>query len=97
MFNRCIRQVMLFATTMKYGKVDCKLDLLLYFSVVRCSVPNIGNATYVPNQALIDYNSNVTYTCDLQFDHTAGDLVRTCQPDFSWSGTEPTCTRKHTY
>ena len=63
-------------------------------AVVRCTVPTVGNATYLPNQALIDYNNIVTYTCDLLFDHTAGDLVRTCQPDFSWSGTEPTCTRK---
>ncbi|XP_052776697.1 sushi, von Willebrand factor type A, EGF and pentraxin domain-containing protein 1-like [Mya arenaria] len=62
-------------------------------SLVRCSTEAVGNATFTPNVALVDYNNAVTYTCDLAYNHTFGDLTRTCQPDFSWSGSTPVCTR----
>lgn len=38
------------------------------------------------------FGSGANYTCDINYYHSAGDLVRTCMEDLSWSGTAPTCT-----
>ncbi|KAH3782518.1 hypothetical protein DPMN_160435 [Dreissena polymorpha] len=32
-----------------------------------------------------------TYTCNLGYGYTGGDLTRTCQSSAQWSGTEPVC------
>ncbi|KAH3862212.1 hypothetical protein DPMN_025178 [Dreissena polymorpha] len=53
----------------------------------------VENATFTPNQAKLDYNNVVTYTCDLAYNHTDGDLQRTCQENFTWTGNTPVCTR----
>ena len=56
-------------------------------------MPNVTNATPVP-PSTVDYNSDVTYTCQDGYSHTAGDLTRTCKADGSLKGSSPVCTSK---
>ena len=65
----------------------------LYILVNTCTVPTVTNATPVPASS-VDYNSNVTYTCEDGYSHTAGDLTRSCNADGSLTGTTPVCTSK---
>lgn len=68
---------------------------LIYIQVVRCVAPDpVPFSTHTPQQALYDYNIAVTYTCDLAYVNTGGDLTRTCKEDFTWSGTKPICASK---
>ena len=68
--------------------------IILIFTVVVCPDPApVLNATVTPASPYI-YNTAITYTCDLSYIHTSGDLTRTCQADFNWSGTAPVCTGK---
>ncbi|KAH3862232.1 hypothetical protein DPMN_025198 [Dreissena polymorpha] len=62
-------------------------------TLVQCPTEVVVNATFTPNQAKLDYNNVVTYTCDLAYNHTDGDLQRTCQENFTWTGNTPVCTR----
>ena len=41
------------------------------------------------------YGDTVVYSCDVLYQHTAGNLVRTCEASGQWSGEPPTCTGKH--
>ena len=66
---------------------------LLYISVNTCTVPTVSYATPAP-PSIVDYNSDVTYTCQDGYSHTAGDLTRTCKADGSLTGTTPFCTGK---
>ena len=66
---------------------------LLYFTVKNCTVPTVSNANPVP-LSTIDYNSEVTYTCQDGYSHTTGNLTRTCKADGSLTGTLPVCTSK---
>ena len=54
---------------------------------------NVTNATPDP-PSTVDYNSAVTYTCQVGYSHTAGDLTRSCNADGSLTGTTPVCTSK---
>ena len=65
------------------------------FSVKTCARVDVGHATPNPNTASYNYNTDVTYTCDQAYNHTAGDLVRTCNSSAEWTGTLPTCTGKY--
>ena len=56
-------------------------------------VQNVTNATPVQASS-VDYNSNVTYTCEDGYSHTAGDLTRSCNADGSLTGSPPVCTSK---
>ena len=40
-----------------------------------------------------NYGSLVTYACDAGYTNIAGDSIRTCEGDGSWSGAAPTCTQ----
>ena len=66
---------------------------LVYISANTCTVPTVSNATAdrPPN---IEYNSNVTYTCQAGFSHTSGDLTRRCKVDHSLTGSTPVCSSK---
>ena len=59
-------------------------------------MPTVRNAIPVPTST-VDYNSNVTYTCQDGYTHTAGDLTRTCKADSSLTGSSPVCTSKLKY
>ena len=45
-------------------------------------------------ESMIDYDTDVEYTCDPGYTHTAGDLIRTCLDDGSLTGTPPVCISK---
>ncbi|XP_053383373.1 uncharacterized protein LOC123564671 [Mercenaria mercenaria] len=63
-------------------------------SLVRCDLPEtVQHSSYTPPSVVkFDYNTDITYSCDLAYNHTDGNLTRTCKEDFSWSGNEPNCT-----
>ena len=50
-----------------------------------------------PHNGVVEFSSGTlqgstaTYTCDLGYNITSGDHVRTCQANEVWSGTEPIC------
>ena len=50
-----------------------------------------------PHNGVVEFSpgtlqgSTATYTCDLGYNITSGDHVRTCQANEVWSGTEPIC------
>ncbi|WAQ96233.1 CSMD1-like protein, partial [Mya arenaria] len=62
-----------------------------------CWTEAVGNATFTPDVALVEFNHAVTYTCDLAYTRSSGDLTRTCQSDFSWSGSAPVCTNRRLF
>jgi len=38
-----------------------------------------------------DFNTTIIYTCDVGYQYSSGDLVRTCDATGNWSGAEPVC------
>ena len=74
--------------TLKLQITNC-----LYFSVTACTVPAVANAAPTPSSP-INYNTHVTYTCQTGYNHTDGDLTRTCQADGSLTGSLPVCMSK---
>ena len=43
---------------------------------------------------MIDYDTDVEYTCDLGYTHTEGDIIRACKAEGSLTGSPPVCTSK---
>ena len=68
----------------------------LIVSVKTCAKVNADHASADPDQTDYDYNTDVTYSCDLAYNHTAGNLTRTCNASAEWTGTLPTCESKTT-
>ena len=56
-------------------------------------MPDVTGATANP-ESMIDYDTDVEYTCDPGYTHSAGDLIRTCKEDGSLTGSPPVCTSK---
>ena len=70
--------------------LNCMYKIL--FLVVSCGDP--GTPTNgVRYGDTFTYQSRVVLECDPQY-RLVGDLIRTCQVDGAWSGTQPTCERK---
>ena len=67
------------------------LHVFTLTSVVTCAAVNVSFASKSPDQAAHDYNTNVVYSCDVGYEHTSGDLTRTCTASATWSGTTPVC------
>lgn len=65
--------------------------------VKKCAKEDVANGTATPNQATYNYATNVTYACNLSFNHTSGNLTRTCDETANWDGTLPVCTGILTY
>ncbi|WAQ96223.1 CSMD3-like protein [Mya arenaria] len=65
------------------------------FTVITCVPASVPNSSKSPDQATYDYATSVTYSCTTGYEHTGGDLTRTCQADTTWSGTTPTCSSTH--
>ncbi|KAL4218697.1 hypothetical protein ACF0H5_021285 [Mactra antiquata] len=58
--------------------------------VVNCGTPdNVINGTRVWTST--SYGGVAEYSCNIYYNMTTGDPVRTCQDDFTWSGTTPQC------
>ena len=69
--------------------------IVILFTVNTCSSPaEVEYSSRSPDQATYDYATTVTFSCITGYENTAGDLVRLCQADTTWSGTEPICTSK---
>ena len=65
----------------------------LIFSVNNCTVPTVTNTDQIPFST-IEYNADVTYTCQDGYSHTAGTLTRSCKADGTLKGSTPLCTSK---
>ena len=65
-----------------------------FFTVVTCDRPNTVLSSLSPDQSEYDYNTIVTYSCDLGYNRTGGDETRTCDHTAHWTGTEANCTCK---
>ena len=64
-----------------------------YISVITCTLPTVSYAS--PSVVSpIEYNTAVTYACQPGYNHTDGDLTRTCQANGSLTGSTPVCTSK---
>ncbi|KAH3861241.1 hypothetical protein DPMN_024168 [Dreissena polymorpha] len=61
--------------------------------VNQCDNVYVAHASVTPDQPKYDYNTTITYTCDRAYNHTSGDLVRTCDDTPRWTGILPICTR----
>ena len=66
-------------------------------SVKTCARVSVDHADPSPDQPTYDYNTDVTYSCHLAYNHTDGDLTRTCNSSAEWTGTLPTCTGKYCF
>ena len=62
-----------------------------YFTGQSCNAEFAVEATLNPNQASYAHGVVVTYTCSSGFQHTSGNLARTCTTG-AWSGSIPVCT-----
>ena len=63
------------------------------FTVVECDIPPPVNASSLnPNKNVYVYLDTLTYTCDLGYNLTSGNDVRTCTETGEWNGTAPNCT-----
>ncbi len=63
---------------------------IMVFVVVTCGDPgDILHGTKSGNSFV--YKETVTYTCDLGYQHSGGDLSRTCMENGSFNGTSPIC------
>ena len=69
------------------------IKLNFYISVVDCGHPgNIVNGNI--QVAGTTYGKTVSYTCNQYYNLTDGDSVQTCQDNFAWSGSKPSCVCK---
>ena len=89
----------LFAKGRTYlGSVRPELVLFCIFfsSVAACIEELAAHATFLPTSpsTLHNFDVIVTFVCDVGYNHSTGDLIRTCQNDGTWSGTLPTCPSK---
>ena len=75
----------------KYADIFC--DVMFIFAEISCSTPEnvpngkVGGLNYT-------YGSSITYKCDPGFNHTSGNLTRTCLANGHWSGSIPNCSGK---
>ena len=66
-------------------------------AAITCGSPGeVSDASMTPNKALYDHNEAVTYTCEIGFEKTSGDLTRMCTAIDTWSGSQPVCTGMET-
>ncbi len=59
---------------------------------IKCRSLSVNNA--IPSIIGLQTGETVTYTCGAGFEHTGGDLTRTCQDDGTLQGTDPVCSSK---
>ena len=68
------------------------------YVVVTCAAPaNVPDSSLTPNEASYYYADIITYTYDTGYDHSSGDLSRTCSSGSAWSGSPPVCTSMSLY
>ena len=64
--------------------------------MVACIQEGADNSTFSPDSptTLHQFGDVLTYTCNTGYNHSMGDLVRTCQNDGEWTGVLPACPSK---
>jgi hypothetical protein len=60
--------------------------------VVTCPTAIPAHASITPNVAEINYNTSLSYSCDLGYNRTDGDATRRCTELSTFDGTEANCT-----
>ena len=70
--------------------------MCFFWTVAACIEETAAHADFTPTSpdTLHNFNVIVTYVCDTGYNHSTGDLVRTCQNDGTWSGALPACPSK---
>jgi len=63
-------------------------------AVVACAHVDSTYMSVSPVAARHLFGVALTYSCILGYNHTTGDLTRTCQSSGQWSGTLPACASK---
>ena len=57
-----------------------------------CAAPaTVLNSQISEDEPLYNYSAEITYICDIGYEHTSGDLIRTCTASSAWSGSAPVC------
>ena len=67
------------------------------FAVVECVPPPLPANSHVTNTipATYVYQDTVTYDCDVGYELSGGDTIRTCTETSYWNNVEPNCTSKY--
>ena len=86
--------VIIFVLNIKTSRKYPSMNISFYISVNTCSVQAAAYANKSPNSSTIDYSTNITYTCQTGYSHTAGNLTRNCNADGSLTGSLPVCSSK---
>lgn len=68
------------------------LTILLILKVVTCPTAIPAHASISPSVSEINYNTSITYSCDLGYNRTDGDEIRRCTEFSTLEGTEANCT-----
>ena len=76
--------------------IYCKILLFTFIPVAACIEEDGVMSSFTPTSpsTLHNFDVNITYTCATGYNHSSGDLFRTCQNNGQWTGTAPTCTSK---
>ena len=55
---------------------------------------DVDHAHKVTSPDTYYHNDQVTYSCDSGYEHTDGNITRTCTAMNTWSGDDPLCTSR---
>ena len=80
---------MFMSVHIKYAKRS--FSLLSCQAGVTCEAINVTKASKQPDKTSYSYDEEITYSCETGYEHTAGDLTRTCAAINKWSGALPVC------
>ncbi len=76
----------------EWSKRSDMIHKFIFILAVSCKEPDlISNA--VKQGTGNKYGDRVVYECSPAYEHTSGNLNRTCQCDGTWSGETPVCKR----
>ena len=74
-----------------FHNIELLCKCLSSVSVVHCAHTAAPFSTQIPDLALHNYNSSVTYSCNTGYYLASGNLTRTCLASGAWSGSLPNC------
>ena len=68
--------------------------MVLFFVIAPVSCGSLGAVSHTTNVITgIYYTATITYTCVSGYEHTSGTLIRTCQANRNWNGSQPVCSK----
>lgn len=74
-------------------KADKNWDDSPVCSKVTCPNPSAASFASVSAQTGSKYLDTITYTCNIGYELSSGNLVRNCKEDKNWDGSPPLCTK----